>query len=60
MIEPHFPTPIAEGLARKGHHIQIELEKGAFGRGQAIWRDPETGTLYGGTESRTDGSIAVF
>ncbi|QTN00439.1 gamma-glutamyltransferase [Sediminibacillus dalangtanensis] len=60
IVEPHFPTHIAEGLVRKGHHIQVELEKGVFGRGQAIWRDPETGTLYGGTESRTDGSIAAF
>lgn len=60
IVEPTFPNHIAEALARKGHKIQVELEKGAFGRGQIIWRDNETGTLYGGTEARTDGTIAAY
>ncbi|MDC3416649.1 gamma-glutamyltransferase family protein [Aquibacillus salsiterrae] len=60
IIEPTFPTAIAEALARRGHEIQVQLEKGAFGRGQIIWRDSETGTLYGGTEARTDGTIAAY
>ncbi|WP_077624731.1 gamma-glutamyltransferase [Sediminibacillus massiliensis] len=60
VVEPHFPNHIAEHLVRKGHQIQVELEQGAFGRGQIIWRDNDTGTLYGGTESRTDGSIASY
>ncbi|MDC3424418.1 gamma-glutamyltransferase [Aquibacillus sp. 3ASR75-11] len=60
MVEPEFPTHIAESLARKGHQIQVLLEKGAFGRGQIIWRDNENGTLYGGTEARTDGTIASY
>ncbi|QAS53624.1 gamma-glutamyltransferase family protein [Halobacillus litoralis] len=59
-VEPHFPKHVAEALARKGHKIEVQLETGAFGRGQIIWRDPDTGTLYGGTESRTDGTIAAF
>ncbi|MYL54382.1 gamma-glutamyltransferase [Pontibacillus yanchengensis] len=60
IVEPTFPSHIAEALTRKGHHIQVELETGSFGRGQIIWRDPNTGTLYGGTESRTDGTIAAY
>ncbi|GAA0479795.1 gamma-glutamyltransferase family protein [Salinibacillus aidingensis] len=59
-VESTFPSYIAEGLVRKGHDIQTELEKGEFGRGQIIWRDHETGTLYGGTESRTDGAISSY
>ncbi|WP_406944890.1 gamma-glutamyltransferase family protein [Halobacillus sp. SY10] len=59
-VEPHFPKHVAEALARKGHNIEVQLESGAFGRGQIIWRDPDTGTLYGGTESRTDGTISAY
>ncbi|RSK28919.1 gamma-glutamyltransferase family protein [Bacillus sp. HMF5848] len=60
LVEHHFPQHIAQALARKGHDIQVALDSGAFGRGQIIWRDPETGVLAGGTESRTDGSVAAY
>ncbi|MGP4067141.1 gamma-glutamyltransferase family protein [Halobacillus sp. B29] len=59
-VEPNFPKHVAEALARRGHEISVQLETGAFGRGQIIWRDPETGVLYGGTESRTDGTISAY
>lgn len=36
------------------------MELNNFRRGQIIWRDPATGVLAGGTESRTDGSIASW
>jgi len=60
LVEPHFPNHIAQALARKGHQIQVAVDTGAFGRGQIIWRDPETGVLFGGTEPRTDGAIAAW
>ncbi|UOQ91756.1 gamma-glutamyltransferase family protein [Halobacillus shinanisalinarum] len=60
LIEPDFPNHIAQGLERKGHHIRVELDTGRFGRGQIILRNNETGVLAGGTESRTDGTIAVW
>jgi gamma-glutamyltranspeptidase/glutathione hydrolase len=60
MVEPSFPNHIAQSLARKGHVIQVALDGGGFGRGQIIWRNSETGVLVGGTESRTDGSIAAW
>ncbi|WP_456276622.1 gamma-glutamyltransferase [Bacillus sp. AK128] len=60
LVEPTFPNHIAQELARKGHEIQIALDGGGFGRGQIIWRNPKTGVLVGGTESRTDGSIAAW
>ncbi|MFD0827030.1 gamma-glutamyltransferase family protein [Neobacillus sp. M.A.Huq-85] len=59
-VEPHFPQHLAHALVRKGHQIEMALDTGGFGRGQIIWRDPETGVLMGGTESRTDGAIAAW
>ncbi|MBP3952401.1 gamma-glutamyltransferase [Bacillus suaedae] len=59
-VERHLPAHIAEQLAGIGHDIKVALEGGSFGRGQIIWRDPETGVMSGGTESRTDGHIAVW
>ncbi|PLS03716.1 gamma-glutamyltransferase family protein [Neobacillus cucumis] len=58
-IEPTVPDHIAQALARKGHHIVRALDSGSFGRGQVIIRG-ENGTLAGGTEPRTDGSVASW
>ncbi|MCJ1907578.1 gamma-glutamyltransferase family protein [Planococcus ruber] len=60
LVEPEFPNYLAQALTRKGHQIQASTDGGAFGRGQIIWRNPETGVLSGGTEARTDGAIAVW
>ena len=60
LVEPNFPSHVAQALARRGHQIQVALDGGSFGRGQIIWRDPKTGVLAGGTEARTDGSIASW
>lgn len=57
-VETTFPHYLAEELAAKGHHVQYEIENNSFGRGQIIWRDPTTGVLVGGSESRTDGTIS--
>ena len=59
-VEKTFPFHIAEELVRKGHDIEVAVDSGSFGRGQIIWRNPETGVLMGGTESRTDGAIASW
>ncbi|MEW9502143.1 gamma-glutamyltransferase family protein [Jeotgalibacillus marinus] len=59
-VEPTFPNHLAQALVRKGHTIQVMTDSGSFGRGQIIWRDPETGVLRGGTEPRTDGHIAAW
>lgn len=60
LVEHSFPQAIAAQLARRGHDIRVTLDSGSFGRGQIIWRDPETGVLAGGTEGRTDGHIACW
>ena len=59
-VEGHFPKHIAEELAGRGHDITIPLSSLRFGRGQIIWRNPETGVLMGGCEPRTDSAIASF
>ncbi|WP_310259051.1 gamma-glutamyltransferase family protein [Fictibacillus barbaricus] len=60
MVERTVPAHIADELARRGHEVQVAMDSGNFGRGQIIWRDPVTGVLAGGTEARTDGSIAAW
>ncbi|MDN4606823.1 gamma-glutamyltransferase family protein [Sporosarcina highlanderae] len=59
-VEPNFPNHLAQALTRLGHQIVPTLDNGSFGRGQIIWRNPETGVLAGGTESRTDGTIVAW
>lgn len=59
-VENRFSHHLALELYEKGHDISIQLEPNSFGRGQIIWRDPDTGVLVGGTESRTDGTVACW
>ncbi|MBM3151591.1 MAG: gamma-glutamyltransferase family protein [Chloroflexi bacterium] len=44
-------------LERRGHQVQYVTgwERALFGRGQVIIRDPQTGTLSGGSDPRADG-----
>ncbi|HJF33138.1 MAG TPA: gamma-glutamyltransferase family protein [Sporosarcina psychrophila] len=60
LVEPEFPNYLVQSLIRKGHEVTVSPDGGGFGRGQIIWRNPETGVLQGGTESRTDGSLAAW
>jgi len=60
LVEPHFPQYLIHELLSMGHDVKISLDSTMFGRGQIIWRNPDSGTLIGGTESRTDGTIAVL
>ncbi|MFC5650463.1 gamma-glutamyltransferase family protein [Paenibacillus solisilvae] len=59
-VEPQFPDYLAQALARKGHIVQRAVDSGMFGRGQIIWRDPDSGVLAGGTEPRADGEVAAW
>jgi gamma-glutamyltranspeptidase / glutathione hydrolase len=59
-VEHSFPNHLVGQLVRKGHQISVAHDSGGFGRGQVIVRNPETGVLSGGTEHRTDGSIAAY
>ncbi|HAQ07000.1 MAG TPA: gamma-glutamyltransferase, partial [Bacillus bacterium] len=59
-VEHNFPNHIVKALAARGHQMKVAYDSGGFGRGQVIVRNPETGVLTGGTESRTDGTIACW
>ncbi|GEN49511.1 gamma-glutamyltransferase family protein [Alkalibacterium pelagium] len=59
LVEPEFPFSVLTDLKHRGHDIEVTLEKGQFGRGQIILRN-ENGVLIGGTEPRTDGTVAVW
>lgn len=58
-IEHSFPQHIAQQLAALGHDIRYTVDSVGFGRGEIIWRDEE-GVLSGGTEPRTDGTVAAW
>ena len=57
-VEPDCDPRIVEELKRRGHNVSIQPSVTPFGRGQIIWR--ENGVLVGGTEKRTDGTIACW
>src|SRR5262249_53551503 len=59
-VEDGFdPAHVAE-LERLGHVIQRAPERGLGGHVQLIRRDPATGVLYGGSDSRSDGAAMGF
>ncbi len=58
-IEAEMGHHVANGLARKGHDVQLATPNSSIGRGQIIWRTADQ-VLVGGTESRTDGAIACY
>ena len=51
---------LSKELAARGHQMTMAVDSTAYGRGQIILRDPQSGVYCGGTEPRTDSSIAVF
>jgi gamma-glutamyltranspeptidase/glutathione hydrolase len=58
-VEPSFPVSIIDQLNARGHQVSVQEDINKFGRGQIIWRTDE-GSLCGGTEPRTDGTIAAW
>ena len=60
MVENQFPQCVVKELELKGHVIKTQQYPLHFGRGQIILRNPESGVLMGGCESRADSAIASF
>ena len=58
-VEHSLPAWLARELTLRGHDIKVQLENGAFGRGQIIWRNAQ-GVLVGGSEGRTDGQVVGY
>jgi len=56
-LEDGIPDAVFVDLAARGHPVRkvTGWERGLFGRGQVILRDPRTGVLIGGSDPRADG-----
>ena len=56
-LEQGIPLSVMSDLVRMGHSVTpvSGLARSTFGRGQVIWRDPENGVLWGGSDPRADG-----
>ena len=59
-VEPEFSEEIMQKLLARGHNIKVSQDIDAFGRGQVILRNPETGLYIGGTDQRVDGIVAAW
>ncbi|MEM8532825.1 MAG: gamma-glutamyltransferase family protein, partial [Chloroflexota bacterium] len=53
-VELDTPRHVIEGLAERGHTVQVEAVPSGFGRGQVIWQLP-SGAYVAGSETRCDG-----
>ena len=56
-LEVDVDPKVVSELERRGHKVQIlgGYDRGTFGGGQIISRNPETGVLVAGSEPRKDG-----
>ncbi|NSW50981.1 MAG: gamma-glutamyltransferase [Anaerolineae bacterium] len=56
-LEEEMPILTLSRLAEMGHTVQPVggMQRAAFGRGQIILRDPDSGVLCGGSDPRADG-----
>ncbi len=60
VMEARIPEATRDALEGLGHQIELAGEWAAgslsIGRAQGIWIDPDSGTLMGGADPRTDGT----
>jgi gamma-glutamyltranspeptidase/glutathione hydrolase len=59
-VEPEWSDELVASLRQRGHDVGIAMERGIFGRGQAIFRLPDGAGYVAGSEPRADGHAAVF
>jgi len=57
LLEESIAPAAREQLAKIGHQTKVAsgFARSAFGRGQIIRRDPDTGVLWAGSDPRSDG-----
>ena len=58
-VEHSVQTHIIKELVKRGHKVRTNHDWSQMGRGQIIWR-LDNGVYCGGTEPRTDSSIALW
>ena len=57
MMEARFPESVRDGLARRGHEIDLQGEfSNMVGGGQAVMRDERAKVNYGASDPRKDGA----
>ena len=57
MMEARFPESVREGLAHRGHEIDLQGEfSNMVGGGQAVMRDEQAKVNYGASDPRKDGA----
>jgi gamma-glutamyltranspeptidase / glutathione hydrolase len=57
MMESRFPDGVRDGLARRGHEIDLQGEfSNMVGGGQAVMRDDRAKVNYGASDPRKDGA----
>lgn len=61
-IEAGVDKSIIAELRKRGHNVAHgeRTYSGSYGGYQSVWRDPETGVYWGGTEMRFDGASAGY
>ncbi|NPV67555.1 MAG: gamma-glutamyltransferase family protein [Anaerolineae bacterium] len=61
-VEEGIPFEVLASLAGRGHQLVpvTGRERGLFGGGQIILRDPASGVLWGGSDPRKDGAAVAF
>jgi len=58
LLEGGLYEAAGEALEERGH--KVEVGDGAFGGYHAIWRDPETGVYWAGSDMRKDGAAIGY
>jgi gamma-glutamyltranspeptidase/glutathione hydrolase len=58
-LEAGIPDETLAELSRMGHPVDLinGYDRARFGRGEIIYRDPESGVLWGGSDPRGDGCV---
>jgi gamma-glutamyltranspeptidase/glutathione hydrolase len=58
-LEAAVPVDVAQGLAERGHAVEVQPIGAFFGRGQIIHRLPN-GAYLAGSEPRADGCAVAY
>ncbi len=59
-LETRFSSDTQDGLADRGHELQLVGDWGGPGSAQMIQVHPESGALIGGSDPRTDGYAVTY
>jgi gamma-glutamyltranspeptidase/glutathione hydrolase len=59
-IEDRMPAGVIAELEARGHLVRLQGPWDGGGSAQTIARDPETGVLIGGTDSRVEGMVLGY